>query len=143
MKGLEKFIGLLLFASCTNNIEMTNMLGETINIEKLIESNDFKPIYCQNNSIVALTKTEHMRIEESKIFNSIQSHLNQINNENYYLFKSVYVYSYYITNELVDVYKIDYKQGDSMKKKFIRFNKDGLITGESLNGWVHCSDFEW
>jgi hypothetical protein len=151
------FIGLIILslASCGHKYEMTNMLPEIIDVTSYIESGRYRPDSCEGR-LDRLTKQKPRTLDETyetKLQDRLANWKSEYNgwllkyNRDTINFtidnlvsKTKYQYSYFQTNEPIDVYRTDLGteiNGNIDFKLFIGLDEDGKIFSEYKDGgWI-------
>jgi hypothetical protein len=151
------YIGLfaLTFASCGRKYEMTNMLPETIDVTSFVESGQFRPDSCEgrldrlikqkplvlNDNYESILqdklvrwKTEYNRWLEQHNRDTITFTVDKL------VSKTKYQYSYFRTDEPIDVFRTDLGieiNGNKDFKLFIGLDKNGEICSDfKEDGWI-------
>ncbi len=156
MKQL-KYLNLfsLIVISCGQKYEMMNMMPEKMNVTKYIESEEFRPDYCEER-LDRLIKVDPLILNES-CESELQIKLQQWKDDyNGWLFKNgkdsidfhvsdlfrktKYQYSYFVFYDPINVYRSDLgieMNGIKEFKLFIRLDNEGKIYSDYRErGWI-------
>ena len=149
------FFVLIVSSGCGNKYEMTNSVPEAIDVTEYIESGEFYPDSCDGR-LDKLIKT-HPRTLDQSYEVELQKKLNHWKNEynnwlkensrdtivfeiNNIVSNTSYQYSYFITDDPIDVYRTDTEIELNEIKKFsffIRIDKAGNIFSDyKEDGWI-------
>ncbi len=151
------FLGLisLLLISCEHKYEITNMLAEKIDVTNYIGSGEFRTDSCENdlNRLVRINPLIFDNTYETQLQNKLEKWMKEYNiwlSQNYrnridfsvsnLISKTTYQYSYFITDEPIDVYRTDLgiEVNDIANfRLFIRLDKNGHIFDDyKADGWI-------
>jgi hypothetical protein len=148
-KKIFLFISII-FISCSpkTKYEMPNMLGgENIDVTDLVVTAGFKPVYDSTKNICALINPNPIKINityESKLKEEFKRWLveknckfDTVEVDKISLLKySKYQYTYLITYNPVDVYRLEVKINSNVNIAYFRMEKGGLILPFKDEGWV-------
>lgn len=151
------FLGLisLLLISCKQKYEITNMLAEKIDVTSYIESGEFRTDSCENdlNRLVRINPLIFDNTYETQLQNKLEKWKTEYNtwlsknnrhridfSVSNLISKTTYQYSYFITDEPIDVYRTDLGitvNGIANFRLFIRLDKNGHIFDYYKDGgWI-------